>query len=83
MSTSTLPSIGPTNNDVVSTRYKCSVHGVWLTLRTVHSSVGVFRFWQCPVEVPGRGGNDDNVVSRNRCQYCKPCKGGERHGKRL
>lgn len=66
-----------------SDRYKCSIHDVWLELRTVSSSVGTFRFWQCPVigtTVSWHHGEGEN---NGRCQTCKPCKAGERTKKRV
>lgn len=65
------PTTTSRSSELVSTRYKCAAHDVWLTLHTLDTPVGVFRFWQCPVLLK-RG------VVRTRCQTCKPCKTGER-----
>lgn len=64
---------------VKSNRYRCPYHDVWLTLRVVGGNLGVavFHFWQCPHETPQVGGN-----SKSRCQFCKPCKSGNRITKR-
>jgi hypothetical protein len=51
-------------SELVSTLYKCSIHGCWLTLRELDTSEGRFRFWQCPTF----------TSDRKRCQKCKPCK---------
>jgi hypothetical protein len=62
------------SNELESTRYKCSIHNVWLTLRTVTYESLTYRFWQCPVIVASSVADKSNV----RCQTCKPCKNGER-----
>ncbi len=61
--------VGDEERPLVSTLYKCSTHGVWLELRTESTTVGMFRFWQCPVW---------SANGKRRCQYCKPCKYGLR-----
>jgi hypothetical protein len=67
------------DNELVSTLYKCSIHGDWLTLRTVITSVGTFRFWQCPT-ILEEGRVHGGIRKGNgsvRCQTCKPCKYGK------